>query len=99
MYWLDVRESYFNGYRECMNPFYKDAFGRICVYKEMKNRALYREPSYLSDTRIEADACLLLMKSNEEYRVVKRQLQSLNRAGVLVSVLIKFKNVANILNN
>ena len=36
MYFYDVRESYFDVFREVMNPFYKDPNGKICTYTEMK---------------------------------------------------------------
>lgn len=84
MYWVDVRESYFNGYRQCIDPFYKDPFDNICDYSQMKKRAVYHEPFYTGETKIEPDARVLLMQSNDDYRVIKQQLQKLNRVGVRV---------------
>ena len=74
IYWLDVRESYFNGYRESMDPFYKDPFGCICQYTEMKKRIIYKEPFYKEHDKDKIDAegrnCFLM--SNDDYKIVKK---------------------------
>ena len=51
MYFYDVRESYFDAYRDVMNPFYKDPNGRICTYTEMKRHSVYYEPFYLNEDK------------------------------------------------
>ena len=51
IYWYDVREPYFNAYRDCMDPVYKDPLGRICEYTEMKKKTIYKQPFYRENMR------------------------------------------------
>ena len=95
IYWLDVHESYFNGYRESMDPFYKDPFGHICQYTEMKKRIIYKEPFYKEHhkDKIDAEGRKCFLTSNDDYKIMKRQLQILNRTVAAVRIfnlLIKF---------
>ena len=46
MYFLDVKESYFQGYHDALDPVFKDPKGQICNYTEMKKKFIYAEPFY-----------------------------------------------------
>ena len=96
MHWFDVKESYFNAYREQMDPFYKDPNGLILDYDEVEQcRILYKEPYYLEEIRdlIEPEGHKYFIATPDDWSCIKRQLRSLKRVGVMVSVLyIIFKN-------
>ena len=51
MYWYDIREEYFNAYREQMDPFYKDPNGVIFDYDEVDRSRIYSEPFYTEEQK------------------------------------------------
>ena len=87
MYFLDMKESYFQGYRDALDPVFKDPKGRICNYTEMKKKFVYAEPFYddSAHQRLDVDAKKFLFSSQADWNNVKRQLQSIDRVGVRVS--------------
>ena len=88
MYFLDVKESYFQGYHDALDPVFKDPKGRICNYTEMKKKFMYTEPFYddSAHQQLDIDAKKFLFSSQADWNNVKRQLQSIDRVGVRVSV-------------
>ena len=46
LHWLDVKESYFNSYRENLEDVFKASGGHIIQYEEMKPQQLYKKPYY-----------------------------------------------------
>ena len=43
LHWLDVKESYFNSYRQNLEDVFKAPGGRIIQYEEMKPEQLYKK--------------------------------------------------------
>ena len=87
MHWFDVKESYFNGYRSHMDPFYKDPNGQIMDYEERET--VYTEPFYTDVMRkhIDIEGWKYMFGSNGDWLACKQQLQKLNREGVTVILL------------
>ena len=88
MYWYDVQEEYFNAYQDQMDPFYKDANGVIFDYDKVSMSQIYTEPFYMEEQRdrIAPDGRLLLLKNQEHWLNVQKQLRSLKWNGVHVSI-------------
>ena len=95
LHWLDVKESYFNSYREKLEDVFKAPGGRIIQYEEMKQEQLYKKPYYRESNReyIDEEARKFLFVSNDDLKNVKRTLQGMKRTMVQVSfemlILIK----------
>ena len=95
LHWLDVKESYFNSYRENLEDVFKAPGVRIIQYEEMKLEQLYKKPYYRESDReyINKEARKFLFVSNDDLKNVKRTLQGIKRTMVQVSfemlILIK----------
>ena len=89
MHFLDVKESYFNSYRNHLEDVYKAPGSRIVQYEEMRPEQLYKKPYYRESDRefIDEEARKFLFSSNEDLKNVKRTLQGLKRSMVQVSFL------------
>ena len=87
LHWLDVKESYFNSYRQNLEDVFKAPGGRIVQYDEMKPEQLYKKPYYRESDReyIDEEARKFLFASNEDLKSVKRTLQGMKRSMVQVS--------------
>ena len=87
VHWFNVKESYFNGYRAHIDPFYKDPNGQIMDYKE--HETVYTEPYYTDVMRkhIDIEGRKYMFGSNSDWLACKQQLQKLNREGVTVILL------------
>ena len=73
MYFLNMKESYIQGYRDTLDPVFKDPKDRICNYKEMKKKFVYAEP-FIDDSahqRLDVDARKLLFSSQADWNMVK----------------------------
>ena len=73
LHWLDVKESYFNSYRQNLEDVFKAPGGRIVQYDEMKPEQLYKKPYYRESDReyIDEEARKFLFASNEDLKSVK----------------------------
>ena len=95
LHWLDVKESYFNSYRENLEDVFKAQGGHIIQYEEMKPEQLYKKPYYRESDReyIDKEARKFLFVSNDDLKNVKRTLQGMKITMVQVSfemlILIK----------
>ena len=89
MHFLDVKESYFNSYREHLEDVFRAPGGRIVQYEEMRPEQLYKKPYYRETDRefIDEEARKFLFSSNDDLKNVKRTLQGLKRTMVQVSFL------------
>ena len=87
LHWLDVKESYFNSYRQNLEDVFKAPGSRIVQYEEMKPEQLYKKPYYRESDReyIDEEARKFLFASNEDLKSVKRTLQGIKRSMVQVS--------------
>ena len=87
LHWLDVKESYFNSYRQHLEDVFKAPGRRIILYEEMKPEQLYKKPYYQeSDSEyIDEEARKFLFGSNEDLKSVKQALQGIKRSMVQVS--------------
>ena len=87
MYYLDVKETYFQGYRDCLDTVLKDPKGCICNYTEMKKECVYCKPFYdeKDNDRLDLDAKKFIFSSQRDWEIVKKQLQAIGRTGVRVS--------------
>ena len=87
LHWLDVKESYFNSYRQNLEDVFKAPGGCIVQYDEMKPEQLYKKPYYRESDReyIDEEARKFLFASNEDLKSVKRTLQGMKRSMVQVS--------------
>ena len=81
LYFTDVREDYFEGYRTHLHPFYKDKDGVIVDYEEMSPDFLYRKPLYTQKQMksISLEAQRLVMYNNKDYEKIKKKLQEMGR--------------------
>ena len=81
MHWFDVKESYFNGYRSAMDPFYKDPNGVIFDYEERST--VYSKPFYSEAMKdsIDVEGRKYMFGSNADWQACKQQLQALNSYG------------------
>ena len=83
----DIQETYFNGYRDVLNPVYKDPAGIIFEHAETNRRKTYNEPlidsSKINKMDVEARKCL--MKDQSDWKNIKRKLQMYNRSPLRVS--------------
>ena len=81
MHFLDVKESYFNSYRNHLEDVFKAPGGRIVQYEEMRPEQLYKKPYYRELDRefIDEEARKFLFSSNEDLKNVKRTLQGLKK--------------------
>ena len=88
MYFYDVREPYFDAYREVMNPFYKDPNGKICTYTEMKQRSVYHEPFYTNEDKrhVGEEGRKYMMPSDKLWTKSCKILTSLDRVAVQVII-------------
>ena len=95
LHWLDVKESYFNSYRENLEDVFKAPGGHIIQYEEMKPEQSYKKLYYRENDRgyIDEEARKFLFASNDDLKNVKRTLQGMKRTMVQVSfemlILIK----------
>ena len=89
MHFLDVKESYFNLYRNHLEDVFKAPGGRIVQYEEMRPEQLYKKPYYRESDRefIDEEARKFLFSSNKDLKNVKRTLQGLKRTMVQASFL------------
>ena len=89
LHFLDVKESYFNSYRNHLEDAFKAPGGRIVQYEEMRLEQLYKKPYYRKSDQefIDEEARKFLFSSNEDLKNVKRTLQGLIRTMVQVSFL------------
>ena len=71
---MDVREPYFNAYRQFMDGFFKAENGKICEYDEIQPRSLYRKPFYREDQKdlVDMEARKFLFYDNQDWASVKR---------------------------
>ena len=83
LYFLDVQATYFDGYRDVLDPIYKHPKGLIKEYTKG-----YKTPSLdpATQDKIDIEGKKFLMKSNAEWKAVRYELQRLNRRGVSVSI-------------
>ena len=81
MHFLDVKESYFNSYRNHLEDVFKAPGGRIVQYEEMRPEQLHKKPYYRESDRefIDEEARKFLFSSNEDLKNVKRTLQGIKR--------------------
>ena len=93
LYFYDVHEKFFDAYRAVMNPFFKDAEGKISKYTEMKKNALYVEPIYTPEDRnlICDEARKFVMSSDNEWSKVQNNLQRMGRTPVQVQIIFQIK--------
>ena len=96
MHFLDVKESYFNSYRNHLEDVFKAPGSCIVQYQEMRPEQLYKKPYYRESDRefIDEEARKFLFSSNEDLKNVKRTLQGIKRTMVQLSFskLIIYKN-------
>ena len=94
MYFLDVKETYFQGYRDALDPVYKDPRGKICKYSEMNKKFVYGTPFYNGDEdrKLNIETKKYLFRSNSDWTHVKRIVTDLNRLPVAVSIFKKSNN-------
>ena len=87
MFYLDVKETYFDGYRDALDPVYKDPRGKIFKYNETNVKFVYGEPFYTADQekKLGLEAKKFFFKSNTEWSQVKNIVTGLNRVPVGVS--------------
>ena len=85
---ISVLEKFFDAYRAVMNPFFKDAEGKISNYTEMKKNALYAEPIYSPQdvNRICDEARKFIMTSDNEWSKVQNNIQKMGRTPVQVPI-------------
>ena len=89
IHFLDVRESYFDGYREKLDSFFKSAGGEDPKnYQDTRTKSVYRERFYSEEQmdKVDAEARKFLFYSNADFANVKRQLQAMKRVLVKVSI-------------
>ena len=88
MNFYDVRDSYFDGYRTVMNPFFKDPAGKICNYTEMKKRAVYHTPFYNDADRnsVGEEARKFIMYSNADWQKTDKYVRNLGQTPVQVKI-------------
>ena len=86
LHWLDVKESYFNSYRENLEDVFKAPGGCIIQYEEMKPEQLYKKPYYRESDRkyTDEEARKFLFASNDDLKNVKRTPQGMKRTMVQV---------------
>ena len=86
---MDVRENYFDGFRERMETFFKSQTGKLVQYNEVRQRSVYSQPFYTTEVsnRIDKEARKFFMSSDTDYRKVKRIVEGLNRVMVPVSII------------
>ena len=91
MYYVDVKETYFQGYRDALDPVYKDPRGKICKYNEMNQKFVYGKPYYTADQekKLTLETKKFLFKTNMEWTHVKRIVTDLERLPVSVSFFNK----------
>ena len=92
MCFFDVRETYFDPYQNIMNPFYKDAHGKICIYTEMKKAAVYHTPYYSSDDQqhICQEARNFVMRSDGDWTKISTLVRNYGRSPVQVTYFWKY---------
>ena len=99
LYFYDVRESFFDAYRDVMNPFFKDPNGKIMTYTEVKKRAVYHRPFYTrEDTeRIGDEARKFVMYSETDWTKADKLVRNMGRVSVQVNIcLFSSKNIPNV---
>ena len=86
IHWFDVRESYFNGFRQNLSSFFKAHEGMICEYDEMKKTSLYCKPFYREHEKdlVMEEARQFLFWSNKDYSDMKQKCQGFGRTMVQV---------------
>ena len=89
-----MSESYFDAYRDVMNPFYKDPNGKICMYTEMKRRSVYHEPFYSNEDKrhVGEEGRKYMMPSDRIWNKASKTLTSLDRVAVQVMIISINKN-------
>ncbi|MCG8624590.1 MAG: hypothetical protein MJE68_21670, partial [Proteobacteria bacterium] len=82
LYYQDIREDYFDGFRKHLHPFFKAKDGNILEYDECSPQFLYQKPLYTAkmEKTLSIEAKRLLMYSNKDYEKVKQKLQKLGRS-------------------
>ena len=91
MYFYDVKQDYFDGWRENLHPIYRAEGGRILDYNECKLDVLYTKPLYTAKQKkyISYDAQRYLMYSTDDYEKVTHQLQLMKRKIAVVRQFLK----------
>ena len=92
MHWFDVKDIYFDAYRENLKGFFKVPGGRIFKYKETKTRKLYEKLYYSAEDKnyVDEESRKFLFKTNDDMRHCKRILQGMSLSLVQVSVISYF---------
>ena len=87
LHWFDVKENYFNEYRDNMDGFFKAPGGKIKKYDEMKRKNIYKLPYYRESNHsyIDEEARKFLFSSNEDFANCKKICQKLKRSMIQVS--------------
>ena len=82
-----MKETYFQGYRDALDPVFKDPRGRICQYTDMKQKVVYGRPYYDEEAnrRLNIEAKKFLFRSNSDWNNVKKIITDINRLPVSVS--------------
>ena len=92
MHWFDVRDIYFDTYRDNMEAFFKAPGGKIFRHKETKVRKGYEKPYYSAEDKehVDEESRKFMFKSNDDKRHCKRIIQGLSRSLVQVSLVFYF---------
>ena len=85
LHFLDIQKSYFDGYRDVLDPVYKHPKGIIKSYTRGYITPVL-DPS--TQNKIEIEGKKYLMKSNNDWKSVQYEIQTLNRKGMSVSIQI-----------
>ena len=85
VYFLDVAQTYFDGYRDILDPVYKHAKGWTKTYVKGYTTPTVDQSMY---QKIDIEGKKYLLKSNTDWKSVKQELQKMNRKGMAVSIQI-----------
>ena len=100
IHFLDVKETYFNGYRSALDSFYKnsDPERRIYDYKKIRIRGVYRPPYYTDADipKVNQVSRKFFFATNAHYNSCNNKLAKLNRTmttvGSLLFITKKYNN-------
>ena len=87
MHWFDVRDIYFDTYRENMEGFFKAPGDKIFRHRETKARKGYEKPYYSEEDKLHVDeeSRKFMFKTDDDKRHCKRIVQGLSHSLVQVS--------------
>ena len=89
MHWFDVRDNYFDAYRDNMEGFFKAPGGKIFKHRETRARKGYQQPYYSADDKkyVDEESRKFMFRSDDDKRHCKRIVQGLSHSLVQVSLL------------